>query len=388
MKKIFSSLEKKNISSNEKHDQLILNGPLNYIELVNEKTGQNIFLFMDYHKHITKQIKCEEYEAKDVDKFLYKLLSETSDTLDFFLEINPTDITNSLKNYSDLNNDNYILEVRKIFRKIYNEKNKIVHEQNIRLHYIDIRDYSLFNLIVKSMFDLLDNINIHKLADLSWIIDKLITLREILNKILKMSDKFLSESFNEDISVDIINKKIKKKSSDSNLNETNAQIPEVIIDEIGFEQLLSKILNSYQDKTNQDNIREYFISQYYDVSKELINYIDTIVKNLSDVETLFDYQIKTEQLNIDDYAINDSGININGKVAYYGLNEKIYDQISSALYNQINGLTIVTVKLGSVFMDCFFLMNKMAGYTETKTIEQLMVEQHGLSFPFLVQLIL
>ena len=64
MKKIFSSLEKKNISSNEKNDELILNGPLNYIELTNEKTGQNIFLFMDYHRHITKQKKCEEYEAK------------------------------------------------------------------------------------------------------------------------------------------------------------------------------------------------------------------------------------------------------------------------------------------------------------------------------------
>jgi hypothetical protein len=71
-----SNLNDFETNSNIISDIIILNGPLNYIELYNKVTKQKLWLFMDTHKNITMQKKCSEYEAKDVDKFFYKILTE------------------------------------------------------------------------------------------------------------------------------------------------------------------------------------------------------------------------------------------------------------------------------------------------------------------------
>jgi len=89
-----------------------INGPINYIKLKNKKTNNIVWILMDIHENLEYQKKCEEYEAKDIDKFLFKELNESKEQIDFFLEIDPTDI-----NYTNTNhiNEKFLLETKKIF---------------------------------------------------------------------------------------------------------------------------------------------------------------------------------------------------------------------------------------------------------------------------------
>ena len=91
MKKNKSNNKSNNISNNKSNsntssqsDGVYLNGPLNYIKLINNNTTQSVWLFMDFHKDIIHQQKCEDYEAKDFYKYLYKKLSESDELIDFF----------------------------------------------------------------------------------------------------------------------------------------------------------------------------------------------------------------------------------------------------------------------------------------------------------------
>ena len=52
------------------NNKIFLNGPINFIKLINKKTDQEIWLFMDMHLNINTQTKCDEYDSKDIDKYI------------------------------------------------------------------------------------------------------------------------------------------------------------------------------------------------------------------------------------------------------------------------------------------------------------------------------
>lgn len=347
-------------------NSVILNGPLNYIELCNSKTNQNMWLFMDSHQTIVKQRKCDDYEAKDIDKFLYKIMTDanTTETLDFFLEINPTDVRTPESSYK---NEKYILEVRKMFRKIYREQEK-THKYNVRLHYIDVRDYAYYDEIIKITTSIIDNVEQYKLNDIKWIIGEFeyITYRlEHINRIIEniISGKKMFDTSNFDF-VNIgpktkqqrnikITSKQSNQESKSN-QESNLGLNPNTNHDIGMIKLLLKILDGYNDKTNKKNIVEYFNENYYEVSKELILYIENIISNLKDIYSLIDYQYNNDQLNIEKFVIGKQKKIIEYS-AYYGIDETTYTDLTRMFYDQLIGLHIILLKLGSVIMDCFFL---------------------------------
>lgn len=125
-----------------------LNGPFNAIRMVGEVGGieKTIYIFFDEHLGVQYQTECSNVFSADIDKYLantFNNLNDSEKSYDFFLEINPSIITYP----SDNNRDIYIIQVIKMFKKMFQyqpSNNKVSVSQifqNVRLHYMDIRDY-------------------------------------------------------------------------------------------------------------------------------------------------------------------------------------------------------------------------------------------------------
>ncbi|AGF84936.1 hypothetical protein QJ854_gp846 [Moumouvirus goulette] len=133
-----------------------INGPINVIRMEGTVSGTKkiIYLFMDFHIGLDLQTECPNIYSEEIQYFLAKSfenISKRDKIYDFFLEILPSKISKQF--ISDKKNI-YLFQVFKFFRKIFNydpDKN-LVHVsdklQNVRLHYVDIRDYFEFNFFI------------------------------------------------------------------------------------------------------------------------------------------------------------------------------------------------------------------------------------------------
>jgi hypothetical protein len=339
----------------ENNSEIILNGPLNYIKLYCESTNQELYLFMDNHMNITKQKKCADYDAKDIDKYLYKILSDQSnqtnqtDPLDFFLEINPTDI---IKDNMPHSNDNYISETRKMFRKFYKEQ-QINKSHNIRLHYIDVRDYSYFNELIIIMINLINDVEQSKLSNIQFIINE---LKHIGSKLVFINSSVEYIKKNKNINIDKFDmvkfKIISKNDNDNNNNDNDGN--NNLNQKIGFQQLLLKILTKYSNPDNKKNIIDFFDSKYTYESNEAIRIIKELLLNLEEIHKIIEYQSNNGVLNIEKIVINEKK-NIVHNITYYGVSEHKYTKYTRIVYDELIKLYILLLKLGTVFMDSFFL---------------------------------
>lgn len=133
-----------------------VNGPINVVRMEGEINGVQkvIYIFMDQHAGVTEQTKCDNVFAKNIDTYFAESFYDLNNSeimYDFFLEIMPNTLQNvsyglpfqSDENYRDI----YIREIWRLFRKIFNydpKKNQVSvskYFKNVRLHYIDIREY-------------------------------------------------------------------------------------------------------------------------------------------------------------------------------------------------------------------------------------------------------
>src|SRR5437899_128812 len=138
---------KKNFDPNIKQ----INGPLNVTRLEGTVNGikKVIYLFMDMHLDVEKQTECMNIFSKDIQNYLvenFYVLNNVHIIYDFFFEISAsgTQIGYSKdKKYKE----KYILEVNNIFRRVFKydrKENQVKPSEvfkNVRLHYLDIRDY-------------------------------------------------------------------------------------------------------------------------------------------------------------------------------------------------------------------------------------------------------
>nr|QZX43387.2 hypothetical protein [Mimivirus sp.] len=105
----------------------MVSGPVNVIRLQGNVHGINkvIYLFLDYHMELNKQTQCENIFSQDVQKYFannFYNLNKGSKTYDFFLEIFPTELAETIDtqdivpvDYKDM----YIEEVVKLFKKLF-----------------------------------------------------------------------------------------------------------------------------------------------------------------------------------------------------------------------------------------------------------------------------
>ena len=131
-----------------------INGPINYVELSGTIDGveKHITFFMDTHYALDKQTRCESFDSIDIAQYLYKTIKKATCPLDFFMEIKEKNINEPTTNKKNI----YIKEVMEMFKSeiiVENEVDRNVvkyakSNQNVRLHYLDIRDhFNMFKLM-------------------------------------------------------------------------------------------------------------------------------------------------------------------------------------------------------------------------------------------------
>lgn len=262
-----------------------INGPTNYAHLQGNINGieKNIYLFFDKHLNIYEQTKCESFNSIDITYYLYTLIKEAKDYLDFFMEIRLSQLNEPIT----YNRDIYINEVINLFKSEFVIENKGTTEQvkysktnsKVRLHYLDIRDclgiYSLKNIIDKKINKYLNLLSKDEK-------NKIIYYRKILKY------------------VDIVNEQI--DLLDKNMREIIIN-KNVVYDKINNKQkyYLDKLINKYKNTQLKQSINIFLNSHYnriLDYFKVAILEIKSINENMIDTTIITDLTEVIDEIQV------------------------------------------------------------------------------------------
>ena len=227
-----------------------INGPTNFVHLQGSIDGiyKNIYFFMDSHYDLDNQTRCESFNSIDISQYLYKIIKDTKEELDFFMEISSTNINTIVTNKRDI----YIKDVISLFKTEFIIKKKednidvmcSENNKNVRLHYLDIRDHL-------ELFDVLNIIEDELEKNFELFINN---LNNNENK-----DKYIQNILNNIESI--------KKKIEIIMNNKNEVMQNILNDYEKTKKTqkyyLNKIINIYINKNLKKNINE-FINYYYD----------------------------------------------------------------------------------------------------------------------------
>lgn len=240
-----------------------INGPINYMKLINKDTEKEVHLFFDYHEDLEYQQQCEEFDSVDINKYIGSILLKTEEPIDFFAEIFKKELK---KDYDFSINDIYIMSVRKMFNKIYNEKKK----KNIRLHYIDIRDYNdfvkhaLYN--IPELHEQIKEYETNVDDDTMNLIETMEVIKEDFERLVEFSES-------------IINKKKKPKITEKEHKK--------------FYHLLEKMLTRYTNDDTKEKLQIFFEELCVDALKTCVKLFE---ENISILEKEYDKYTKWDKL--------------------------------------------------------------------------------------------
>ena len=304
-----------------------INGPVNYIQLSGtiNNIHKNITIFLDKHFSIDNQTRCESFNSIDIPQYLYKLIKDTNESLDFFLEIRDNQIKEKKSDKKDI----YIIDVIEMFKTeflIENDKVKYSKSNpNVRFHYLDIRDhlgiFYITQLINNDMQPLLNSLKNYTLND----VDKL-KKTTILIEYIKQSQQYIKK---------IIKNKASIQKSESQQFDKKSQ-----------EYYLNKIIHKYNEKTLKRNLNIFLTTNM----KKYINEINDILTNI--IDNIFSYKM-------------------NFKNNFY-LDETI---------KSFNELNIIILKLYTLFTDIYFL-RRVLDKDYIKNVVSYCGNYHGLNYMF------
>jgi hypothetical protein len=178
-------------------NEIHINGPINIVRLENKDDGKIIYIYMDYHVAIDEQTRCDNIFSKDIDTYFaenFYALRDKPITYDFFLELF---LDQAIDKKCTKCDDIYIWNVVHFFNKIFKFshcENKVMCNeifQNIRLHYMDIRDqlegkldaeFTAINLVIRSIKE--EELITHQ--DITQIISHLAVVRDHMEYILSL----------------------------------------------------------------------------------------------------------------------------------------------------------------------------------------------------------
>ena len=255
-----------------------INGPTNYAHLQGNINGieKNIYLFFDKHLPLNDQTRCESFNSVDITYYLYTLIKNATDYLDFFMEIRLSQLR-----------DIYINEVINLFKSEFVIENKGTTKQvkysktnsKVRLHYLDIRDclgiYYLRNIIdikIKKYLNLLSKDEKNKIIYYK----KILKYVDIVNQQIDLLDKNMREI--------IINKN-------------------VVYDKINNKQkyYLDKLINKYKNIQLKQSINIFLNSHYnliLDHFKVAILEINSINENMIDTTIITDLTEVIDEIQV------------------------------------------------------------------------------------------
>ncbi|QGR54292.1 hypothetical protein [Moumouvirus maliensis] len=329
-----------------------VNGPINVVRLegkVND-VRKVIYVFLDFHYGISRQTECENIYSKDIQLYLaenFGNLTKSDKIYDFFLEIKPGWLRdqNYGDNYrsNDSSKDIYIREVVKLFRKIFNYdptkdlvyiSNKM---QNVRLHYMDIRDYTQINFqdkladaeyYVSNMWND-QRINIFEMKNILNIVAEFKTFcKNIINILSKIENNKFEVIKQSTIGTNNKNNLTRQQKNQKTNND--------------LQYFLNKIFNTYQNQ----NVRSKMLNQR-DI---LVDYLNSLLTDCNNLTRNYNKILDTYQSSIGKIIKRDI-------LNYYeyGLPTETTREMITTIYNDISRLKDKSGKIFTRFMDLFFL---------------------------------
>lgn len=325
-----------------------INGPVNVLRLEGEINGikKVIYLFLDIHVGLSEQTSCENVFAQDIQQYLVKNFLEMNESdiiYDFFFEIYPT--MSQKKNFSMTNyRDIYIREIVKIFQKIFMyepSKNQVSISdvfENVRLHYMDIRDY--FEITVRQ-----------KMEDVSDIVDSMRNFNlESLYKINNICAE-IKEEFEFILESMVLPKKYKKPDNIrtiktwSEINHKTKKMSQTEINELAkiyMTYLIHKTFIVYKN----DAVQKQMLKHFDYIKSDLESVIDKC-NNMIDAFTKIGHKYRQNQNKL----IKDE---VSGEYNYslspYEINNMNTFIVNTWLINSDNMINFFTR-----FMDVYFL---------------------------------
>lgn len=295
--------------------EILVNGPINAVRMEGEIFGikKVIYIFFDIHKSVQFQTQCPSYMSDDFNRYFAKTIGniKLDKVYDLFFEIGEKFETINIGKFRQ----RYIDELLKYFKdtievSIVKNKKKIGSKQkNLRLHYINIRDY------------LKDTLN-KDLDDMYYILDNAICKKYITKFSLgELSDIVIS-----------IEKTIK------NLIEI-FQNPKKKDDKISY------YINKMMSKYKHTELKEKLIKPVLD---EIYNHFNILIEKIEQIH-LFINEFKNK-IQTDDVLVGtDYGDYM------YGLSSIFYIENLSKLYKLYNDIELYSLDGYSLIMDLFFL---------------------------------
>ena len=324
----------------------MVSGPVNVIRLEGTVHGikKVIYLFMDYHMNVDNQTQCENVFSEDVQKYFtnsFYALNEGTKIYDFFVEIYPSELADTRYQRGIVKRDHkdkYIEEVVKLFRKIFRydtKTNKVSINRlfkNIRLHYLDVRDYykhTVHDRVSKMVgiarsFMKNDDIDINGL-------DQIIRLMETMRNHLEFIVDILAGTPN----------KSQKKSSQVKLIKEN---PSNALDVQALEYITNKIRHRYK---------------YADVKKVMNSLIENTVDNFETVIDELDETIDLFNTYADEIEKTSNKLIKDANTSYmfnYGLSAYTIRQMITDIVNKVESLVEEKfIEFFARFTDIYFL---------------------------------
>lgn len=320
----------------------MVNGPVNVVRLEGEINGikKVIYLFMDYHLGLNSQTQCTNIFSQDVQKYFtnsFYELNRGNKTYDFFVEIYPSEVASREfrgKNAPESESkEKYIEEVVRLFRKIFEydaKKNRVSVNRlfkNVRLHYLDVRDY------YKSNFH-------EKLSQMVTIANKFTKMENIdarsLNKIIDLLGIMRNHL---ELVVNILSKKSRKVSKQKIIRE-NVRSG---VDIEALEYLANKIKNLYkypEVKNVMNDLLDLSINNFQNTIKDIDSAID-------------DFNSYADKLSVGDKLTKDPNTSY---VFTYGLSSYTLREMIVDIYNRVEKLLDENfVEFFARFTDIYFL---------------------------------
>jgi hypothetical protein len=249
-------------------DKILVNGPINALRLEGDVNGTHkvIYLFGDYHVNTQYHTQCPSFLSEDFTRFLAKTIKKSPKdvTYDLFFE---TGSTGDVSNISQFRG-RYIDEMYRYFKtniNIVNDKNigsKGHHKsQNLRLHYIDIRDYlkTELNNLINSLDNIMRRCHCNIYVDKTDIDEMLKLIENIKSEINLTKQHFVKQ------------KKLKRTDKEDIIAK-----------------LIDKILHKY-DNDNVKNVllnESFLMSHIYTLFDELERLLNELAKLITDYEKI------------------------------------------------------------------------------------------------------
>ena len=329
--------EKKNNDLNPNLRQI--NGPVNVVRLEGTvgEIKKVIYLFFDFHMDLYVQTKCTNIYSKDVNMFFaesFYELNKIDKKYDFFMEIRPLDIYSSGEDWVKKAKRKYIHEMMSLFSIIFkydDKKNQVyISDQlkNIRLHYLDVRDYiqhhiiNFFNEALEIANQIMFNQHVH-VEQLDKIIEISKAQKEMLDTTINI---FMDPTIVQIKEKKPVIQKVYMTPYTSNIE------PEIVAN------LSNKIKNKYNHNDVQKKINIIF--------NDLIDQLKQISNNISEAINKFNEYIQIVQIPWNKLIIGQNN---------YGVPKKEIRQINIDIINICEDIDYQINKLFVNLTDIYFL---------------------------------